>query len=248
MGRKKDKFMKRIVNFYKSVFKNDPPLKIIIDGNFIGITMKKKHDLKEILAKSLDETVHIIITQCILNEINEVEKKIPGILNYTLKYKIESCSHNLSPEDCIKSYIGKKNYKRYYVATQDNNLRKYLRSIPGVPILYNDQNIIMIEKPSFASKEAFLKRESLKMEPKKDEKLLLSRERKDVNNFMKEEYMKSLHYQKRLEDIKLMRINGRLKRKAKGPNPLSVLKKKSIRENNQEIIRKKLKLKLKNKD
>ena len=235
MGRKKDKLVKRVVTFYKSVFKFDAPLKILLDGNFIAVSMRKRLELKNQLTKVLDENVHIVITSCIINEIREINKTIPGILDYAMRYKIEECSHNYSPEDCIKSHIGHKNQKKYYVATQDPNLRKELRQIPGVPIILLDQNIVIIEKPSFASKEAFARRESLKMEPTKDEKKIISKEKKEINDYMKNEYMRSAHYKKRIEDIRLMRINGRLRKKANGPNPLSILKKKK-KPNEKDIV------------
>ena len=45
---------------------------------------------------------------------------------------------------------------------------------------------------------------------------------------MKEEYMKTLDYKKKQEDFKLAKVMGRIKKKAKGPNPLSVKKKKKV--------------------
>jgi hypothetical protein len=43
---------------------------------------------------------------------------------------------------------------------------------------------------------------------------------------MKEEYMKSQHFKKKIEDFKINKVMGRIKKHAKGPNPLSVKKKK----------------------
>ena len=235
MGRKKDKLIKRVVNFYNNVFKFTSPLKIILDGNFIAISFKKKLDLKENLQKLIDEKTHLIITSCIAKEITELDKNIPGLLDYILKYKISECKHdNMFPEDCIRNKIGKKNYEKYYVATQDQHLRKDLRLIPSVPILYFDNNIVFIEKPSFSTMEAYKGRENLKMEPLKDEKKQLNSQRKEVNEFMKEEYKKTMYFKSKQENLKLLRINGRLKKKAKGPNPLSCLKKKVVKINNNK--------------
>ena len=90
--------------------------------------------------------------------------------------------------------------------------------------------MILLEKPSDSSLFAFDKRENLKQQPTKDEKKTLNVEQVDVNKFMKEEYMKSDHFQRKLEEQKLMRINGRKSKKALGPNPLSCLKKKKKEE------------------
>lgn len=228
MGRKRDKLIKRVVAFYKNVFKFETPLKVIIDGNFLAFAYKKKLDLKTDIAKVLDENVFVVLTSCVLSEIEKIDSKIPGILNYTLKYTTENCTHGSKyPEQCILEHVGKRNNKKYVVATQDMIVRRELRKIPGVPIIYFDNNVILTEKPSIASKEASEKRESLKQEPIKSEKKVLSEKKIEANEFMKEEYKKSLHFKRKDEDLKLMRINGRLKKKAKGPNPLSCLKKKT---------------------
>ena len=156
MGRKKNKWFKKCVLFYRYVFKFEVPYKIIIDGNFVAVALNKKFEMKEILAKALDENVHLIIPSCIVHELREIDSKLPGILQMVLKYKIEECQHGiLSPDNCIKTYIGKKNHKKYFVATQDKYLRMKLRKIPGVPLLFFDQNMILIDKPSAVSREAY---------------------------------------------------------------------------------------------
>lgn len=45
--------------------------------------------------------------------------------------------------------LGEANEKRYFVATQDQQLRYALRKIPGIPLLYINYNCIVMEKPSF---------------------------------------------------------------------------------------------------
>ena len=158
MGRKKNKWFKKIVLFYRYVFKFEVPYKILIDGNMIAVSLQKKFDLKESFQKTLDENVHLVVPSCIVHEIRSLESKIPGILNAVLKYKIEECTHGiLSPDQCIQSYIGKKNHKKYFVATQDKVLRYRLRKIPGTPSLFFDQNMLLVDKPSKSSMEAYEK-------------------------------------------------------------------------------------------
>jgi U3 small nucleolar RNA-associated protein 23 len=157
MGRKKNKWVKKVINFYRYVFKFEPPFNVLIDGNFVATMLKKKLELKEHLAKVLDENVHIVITSCIVSELREINEQIPGILDMVLRYKIEECNHGgqtLTPEGCIKNYIGKRNPKKYFVATEDTFLRTQLRRIPGVPLLFFGQNMVLIDKPSKASTEA----------------------------------------------------------------------------------------------
>lgn len=228
MGRKKDKSFKRILAFYKNVFKIDPPLKIVLDGNFIVTMMNKKLDLKEELTKNCNEIVNLVIPTCIANELKSLESTFPGIMRYILKYKLHECDHQLNPSQCILKLLGKKNFKKYLVATQDMTLRKIIRhDIPGVPIIFFYQNMILLEKPSTTSLLASEKREDLKQQPTKDEKKNLSVDKIEINKYMKDEYMKSSHFKRILEEQKLMKINGRSSKKAQSPNPLSRLKKKN---------------------
>jgi U3 small nucleolar RNA-associated protein 23 len=229
MGRKKNKWFKKVVNFYRFVFKFEVPFNVLIDGNFVAVSLQKKFEMKDILSKTLDENVHLIIPSCVIHEIRELDSKIPGLLNAVSKYKIEECQHGgnvLSPDDCIKTYIGKKNAKKYFVATQDSFLRLQLRKIVGVPLLFFEQNMILIDKPSKLSLEASKRREGLKEEPKKFEKKMLNEKKKEIKEFIKEEYKDSEHYKKKVEDFKINKIMGRIKKNAKGPHPLSCKKKK----------------------
>jgi U3 small nucleolar RNA-associated protein 23 len=156
MGRKKNKLIKKATNFYKFVFKFDPPFNILLDGNFIAIAKQKKLNMKEILEKNLDEKVHLVITSCVVQELREFDSKIPGLLDSIMNYKIEECVHKpTTPENCIKSLVGTKNKKKYFVATQDIMLRNQLRKSVAVPLVLFEQNMIILEKPSKASMEAY---------------------------------------------------------------------------------------------
>jgi len=240
MGRKKNKWVKKVVSFYRFVFKFEVPYNILIDGNFIAMSLRKKFEMKEALSKLLDENVHLVIPSCVVDELKELEDKIPGILKEVSKYKIEECKHGqiLSPENCLKSYIGKKNMKKYFVATQDSFLRNQLRKIPGVPSLFFDQNMMLIDKPSKASILASKRREELKEEPKKFEKKILKEKEEEIKKWQIEEYKKTSHYKNKVEQYKINKLMGRVRKEAKGPNPLSCKKKKKFyktsENNNQE--------------
>ena len=156
MGRKKNKWFKKIILFYKYVFKFEVPYKIIVDGNMLAVSIQKKFDLKDYLTKLLDENVHLIIPSCILHEVKMLDKEVPGLLSAAMKYKVEECNHQvLTPDNCIKLYIGKRNFKKYFVATQDDFLRRQLRRIVATPLLFFDQNMMLIEKPPQVSMDAY---------------------------------------------------------------------------------------------
>ena len=228
MGRKKDKWIKKTLNFYKFIFKFDSPYKVIIDGNFAAVALNKKFEIKSSLEKLLDEKVILIIPSCIFKEVQSLENKIPGLVRLLSQYKIEQCKHNLmNPTNCIRDYIGKKNNLKYFVATQDNFLRIQLRKIPGVPLIFFEQNMLLMDKPSRISIEASERRENLKEDPKKIEKKLLNEKKDEISNFLVEEFKNSKYYKQKQEEFKINKLMGKIRKKAKGPNPLSVKKKQS---------------------
>ena len=229
MGRKKDKWIKKTLNFYKYIFKFESPFKIIIDGNFAATALNKKFEMKTSLEKLLDEKVTLIIPSCIFKEVQSIESKIPGLLKLLSQYKIEECKHNLlTPTNCIRDYIGKKNNSKYFVATQDNFLRVQLRKIPGVPLIFFEQNMLLMDKPSKISVEASERRENLKEAPKQDEKKNIENQKKEIDEFLVEEFKNSKYYKQKQEELKLNKLMGKIRKKAKGPNPLSVKKKQSF--------------------
>ncbi len=231
MGRRKDKWTKKTVNFFRYIFKFSPPFKIIIDGNFIAISLQKKINMKTSLEKLLNEKVRLIIPSCIFKEIQLIEEKIPGILSIINQYKIEECKHNqMDPISCIRNYIGKKNYDKYFVATQDDFLRNQLRKIPGVPLIFFGQNMLLIDKLSPASLIASERRENLKEAPQKKEQKILNEKKNEVKEFLIEEFKNSKYYKRKSEEYKLNKLMGKIRKKAKGPNPLSRKKKKSYYE------------------
>ena len=153
MGVKRNKLVKKITTFYKSVFKFQPPFQVLCDGNFMACSVKYKFDLKSALEKLLEHSVKIVIPSCVATEVMAIKNdQLRELLRY---YKPVDCSHEtMEPDSCIKALIGKKNKSKYFVATQDNALKVSLRSRPGVPLLFHDKNMIMLDKISNKSKEA----------------------------------------------------------------------------------------------
>lgn len=78
------------------------------------------------------------------------EELNPQTLGQARKYTKDPCVHagKTSASDCILRLIGKKNLKKLFVATQDKELRKVLRNIPAVPLIYFKHGIMTLDPPS----------------------------------------------------------------------------------------------------
>lgn len=48
----------------------------------------------------------------------------------------------------VLHYVGTDNKNRYVIATQSLPLRKVLRTVPGLPIVYIARSVVLLEAPS----------------------------------------------------------------------------------------------------
>ena len=130
------------------------------------------------------------------------------------------------------STVNGNNQLAYFVATQDDALSDALRSQPYVPLFRLGRAVLLLESPSSASRKYTGTLERSKLSTAGG--LMTSEERTMVNKVKKIDRMKrkedTKEEQKRLEKRSRDEIGGgftvRRKKKAKGPNPLSVKKKK----------------------
>lgn len=152
------------------------------------------------------------------------------------------CKHGagIPASQCIASLIGQRNKKKYIVMSQDKALRDKLRLIPGVPLLYMNNSVLVMEHPSDATMKAAEKQEFKKLEVDK-------RELQVIQQKLMEEEEKLIALPAHVEDAQEPRPVGGLplllpstplkdllaepepikrRKKPKAPNPLSCLKKK----------------------
>uniref|UniRef100_A0A0K0FKQ2 rRNA-processing protein UTP23 homolog (inferred by orthology to a human protein) n=1 Tax=Strongyloides venezuelensis TaxID=75913 RepID=A0A0K0FKQ2_STRVS len=157
----------------------------------------------EQMPKYLGASCELLTTKCVIKELEKIGSPVFGALHILKGYDTYYCPH--TPEksvECCFLYLARKSIKegkqKLMFATNDNTLKEKLRSIPGIANLFVSYNTILLEDISEAS---------------------LKKEETISNEF------------KRLQDLKKQILGEdnkviRKKRKAKGPNPLSCLKKK----------------------
>uniref|UniRef100_A0A0R3RSI5 rRNA-processing protein UTP23 homolog n=1 Tax=Elaeophora elaphi TaxID=1147741 RepID=A0A0R3RSI5_9BILA len=198
---KRYKRAKRIISIYRLNFSLEPPYKVLLDGTFAVAALQNKINLREQMPKYLNAEVDIRVTNCVLKELEKLGSTLYGALHICKQFDVESCPHQpiRTAVECIKHMARRMKHKiTCFFATQDNELTEALKQIPGIPILFIKYNSILIDRPSQATIQ--------EIEKPKDQLL-------EVNELKKAVFG---------EDEK-----PRRKRKGpKGPNPLSVKKKK----------------------
>ena len=130
--------------------------------------------------------------------------------------------------------------KKYIIATQDESLSNELRKIPCTPIIRISRAVLILEAPSVSVKKQANRDENKKLisaggtitaeeqgyitKVKQHERKLRKRKREEDEQRLKKNRMKMMGSEPGRIDF----TNGRKKRRAKEPNPLSC-KKKSVK-------------------
>ncbi len=88
-----------------------------------------------------------IITDCVMAELEKLGPKFALALKIAKDKRIERlpCSHaGTYADDCLVKRVT--THKCYIVATCDRDLKRRIRKIPGVPIMYITQHRYSIER------------------------------------------------------------------------------------------------------
>jgi len=214
---KRMKNAKKCLILFKNSFGFAQPFQILVDGTFCQAALQSRTQIKEQLPKFLDGTTQLFTTPCVIAEAQALGPQLTGALFIAKTFKLHKCSHKdvaVPAANCIKSMIGTDNPNRYFLASQDINLRRSLRSIPGVPILYIHRGTLLLEKPSAVSSTVSSKVEKSLLEPSKHEKKILKEFRNSTNQETKPQRKR-----KHPEDVKPRSVLKRKKRKTGHPKP-----------------------------
>jgi len=208
---KRQKRVQRILNFFRHNFGHREPYQIIIDGTFTQGCLINKINIKEQLPKYFNGEVKCLTTLCAIQELEKLGPPLYGASLILKQFPVHKCGHTAeAPKPaikCVKALVSEKpGETRYFVATQDPELREKVRKIPGISVLYLHGNSPTLEEPSDASKEF-------------------------ANKTAQERIDGSSRSNRLLEDLKLKEFGPRpedrpRKKKKTGPNPLSCLKSK----------------------
>lgn len=140
-------------------------------------------------------------------ECEKLGKKLFAAANLAKTFPVHKCGHESNPisgAHCLKSML-KGNH--YIICTQDTDLQEWLRRRPGHPLIYLHGITPVFEAPSDRSKDFIAEKSKAMMVSGSDSQRLLTKVTKE--------------FKQKLEEKKIM------KKRAKGPNPLSCKKKKT---------------------
>lgn len=124
-----------------------PPYQVFVDTNFINFSIKNKIDLQKGMMDCLYAEVNILITDCVMGELEKLGPKYRIALRIARDSRWERmpCIHKGTyADDCLVDRVTQN--RCYIVATCDRGLKQRLRKIPGVPIMYISQHKYNVEQ------------------------------------------------------------------------------------------------------
>lgn len=124
-----------------------PPYHILVDTNFINFAIKNKLDIMRSMMDCLFAKCTPYITDCVMAELEKLGPKYRVALRIAKDPRFERlpCLHKGTyADDCLVQRITQ--HKCYIVATCDRDLKRRIRKVPGVPIMYISQHKFTIER------------------------------------------------------------------------------------------------------
>jgi U3 small nucleolar RNA-associated protein 24 len=125
-----------------------PPYYIIVDTNFINMCIKCKIDMIDGMTSCLYAKCIPVILDSVMAELEKLGHKFRVALKMAKDPRIVRMPGYLEKgtyaDDDIVSMV--RQHRCFIVATMDRDLRRRLRKIPGVPIMYITGHRISIER------------------------------------------------------------------------------------------------------
>lgn len=124
-----------------------PPYQIIIDTNFFNFSIQKKIDIVRGMMDCLLAKCIPMVTDCVLAELEKLGHRYRIALTLAKDPRIQrlKCSHKGTyADDCIVSRIIQN--KCYIIATNDADLKRRIRKVPGIPIMSVGGHSYVIER------------------------------------------------------------------------------------------------------
>ncbi|KAK4534856.1 hypothetical protein CDCA_CDCA03G0881 [Cyanidium caldarium] len=125
-----------------------PPFRVLLDTNFINFSIRNKIDITRGLTDCLYAPATPYVTDCVVAELEKLGRTYRVALRIardTRYIQRLTCTHKGTyADDCLVDRCLA--HRVYVVATCDRDLRRRLRKIPGVPIMYIAQHKYTVER------------------------------------------------------------------------------------------------------
>lgn len=124
-----------------------PPFRVLIDTNFVNFAVSNKLDIAKGMLDCLAAQTTVCVTDCVIAELQKLPRKYAVALKVARdrNFKRLPCTHKGTyADDCLVNRVSA--HRVYIVATCDRDLKRRLRKIPGVPLMYVSGHKFKVER------------------------------------------------------------------------------------------------------
>ncbi|KAF4952071.1 hypothetical protein FSARC_12736 [Fusarium sarcochroum] len=239
MRGKRSKQYRKLMEQFSMTFGFREPYQVLVDAEMVKDSSRFKMDLEPALSRTVHGKVKPMITQCEIRKLYAARNE-PGVsaaIDLAKTLERRRCGHHpddypepLSTQECLRSVVDPKdthqNKHRYVVASQEQEVRKMLRGIRGVPLIYIKRSVMILEPMADESVQVRAKEERGKF--RADLKNALGKRKREEGD---DDDNKADKKNDAPTDEKKKKKKGH---GPKGPNPLAVQKSKKPTTERQE--------------
>lgn len=210
---------KKTMKFFKMNYGVKPPYFVLMDPEFIATSLEKKVFVKTAVPELLAGSAVLVVTRCVTAHLRAGGEKYAAAALMAKRLQHEECSHErpLHPHNCLFSLLKQQEEreKKLCLASQNRRFQTRVRELPGIPMLHISNTMVLLDPPTPAStKHADTKARSHRaIKPVEQELVKEAIQTKKEDDASKPAPKAIPH-----------RVMAQKKR-AKGPNPLSMRKK-----------------------
>ncbi|KAI9669325.1 MAG: hypothetical protein M1831_000361 [Alyxoria varia] len=247
MRAKRSKQYRKLMQQYDLHFGFREPYQVILDAGVLLDAARFKMSFVHLLSRTLHGEVKPMITQCCMRHLYMTYPKPELVIEHAKQFERRRCNHHhlekpLSTLECLSSIVDPKgsrtNKHRYVVASQDDDVRSSMRSIPGVPLIYLKRSVMILEPMPTSTEEVAKQIEWSKFESGLKGQGLTDSQLKKLPRNINDELevtdgnnVPQIHGSSNVEPLEVSEGRPMKKRKQgpSGPNPLAVKKPKASR-------------------
>ncbi|EGX92193.1 rRNA-processing protein UTP23 [Cordyceps militaris CM01] len=251
MRGKRSKQYRKLMEQYCMTFGFREAYQVLVDAEMVEDACRFKMDLAAGLERTVHGKVKPMITQCEIRKLYEKTNE-PGVreaIELAKNYERRRCGHHpdeypkpLSTLECLSSVVDPKstgqNKHRYVVASQSQEVRRALRGVRAVPLIYIKRSVMILEPMADDSTEVRMREEKAKFRAELKKKVPSGKRKREEED--DEGQGEEGGNVERAADKKKKKYGA-----AKGPNPLSMKKAKKNPQQLEDERRRKQKLEAK---
>eukprot|EP00850_Spirogloea_muscicola_P020730 SM000225S07009 [mRNA] locus=s225:14643:16575:+ [translate_table: standard] len=148
---RRQKHNRRAVRFLRTCFGFREPFKVLCDGNFLHAALQgRPAGLADALPKLLGGAAKPMVTRCVSMELRRLGAAFTTTTQAARRMDLAKCGHDpaVAAADCLADMVGASNPEHFFVASQDADLRRKLRKVPAAALVYSKGTMLVLEPPT----------------------------------------------------------------------------------------------------